>query len=485
MRRLGALVWIVGAPACASDDPAWVGGEDPAASREPVADPDESESDPGRDRGGHGGEGGGDTSPDDGPRPDAGSPDVPPEPGFVEVTEQVGLDLASGGIGVAPFCLIDNAAKPDETGDFCIPEHFLGAVAVGDVDDDGWPDLYVTRRGGPDRLLRNEGGTFVDVTGVSGLSHTHTIGAAAWADIDNDGDLDLVLTGFASDRHYLMVNNGYGHFSEQAEARGVALQSEAVHVGMGIGVGDFDLDGWLDLFVAEWRPDKELGDTADHNRLLRGLGSGYFHDVTNSTPLNLPRLAALVDAKAGVYGFAPAFADLDEDGWPELTLTGDFGTSRLLWNDAGRFVDGTWPSGVGTERNGMGSTFGDFDGDGDIDWFVSAIWTDDFPLARTPPVSQRGRASARRRRPRPRAARRRLGLGAARGSTSTSTATSTWRWRRAGPAWAIARIACACGRTPARSRGPSARPRSESTSWATDEASSRWTTTATATPTCW
>lgn len=386
MRTRAALVWIAAALGCAADDPTWAEAEAPTPDQMPSSDAptDAPSDDPARgddddDRGGDGD--GGSDDPDD-PKPDAGTPESPPAPAFVEVTEQAGLDLASGGIGVAPFCLLDNAAKPEEPGDFCHPERFLGAVAVGDVDDDGWLDLYITRRGGPDRMLRNEGGTFVDVTGAWGLSHSHTIGAAAWADVDNDGDLDLVLTGFADHRHYLMINNGSSHFSEQGELRGVALSSEQVLVGMGIGVGDFDLDGWLDLFVAEWRPDKELGDAADRNRLLRGLGTaapGYFHDVTDTTPLQLARLAPLVDAKAGVYGFAPAFADLDDDGWPELTLAADFGTSRLLWNDAGRFVDATWASGVGTERNGMGSTFGDYDGDGDIDWFVSAIWTDDFP----------------------------------------------------------------------------------------------------------
>lgn len=388
MRGLTVLVSLSAALGCGADEPTWAQADSPAPelpssndqpNDEPDADPARADQD---DEEGDGDGDGGSSTPDDGPKPDAGDDPVAPEPGFVEVTAQVGLDVDSGGIGVAPFCLLDNAAKPEEPGDFCHPEHFLGAVAVGDVDDDGWPDLYVTRRGGPDRMLRNEGGTFVDVTGAWGLNHGHTIGAAAWADVDNDGDLDLVLTGFADHRHYLMINNGSGHFSEQGALRGVALLSDAILVGMGIGVGDFDLDGWLDLFVAEWRPDKELGDAADRNRLLRGLGAaapGHFHDVTDTTPLQLPRLAPQVDAKAGVYGFAPAFADLDDDGWPELTLTADFGTSRLLWNDAGRFLDSTWESGVGTERNGMGSTFGDFDGDGDIDWFVSAIWTDDFP----------------------------------------------------------------------------------------------------------
>jgi len=320
-----------------------------------------------------------DGSADEGQTDDTGA--ARPAPGFVDVTEDVGLYAESGGgLSVPPFCLLTDISTPGG-GDYCFPQNFLGAAAAGDFDGDGWVDLYITRRSGSDRLLRNVGGNFVDVTAAAGLSVDGEVGAAAWADFDNDGDLDLMLTGVGTTRHFLFIGDGEGHFSEQAEPRGAAVATKVVHVGMGIGIGDFDLDGWLDVFVADWRPTAKLG-AADHNRLLRGVGSaapGSFHDVTDTLPFSLAKLASVVDAKPGEYGFAPSFIDLDDDGWPELTLTADFGTSRLLWNEGGRFADTTWESGVGTERNGMGSTFADYDGDGDIDWFVSAIWTDEFP----------------------------------------------------------------------------------------------------------
>lgn len=107
---------------------------------------------------------------------------------------------------------------------------------------------------------------------------------------------------------------------------------------------------------------------------------GSFEDVTQAMGIDLRALTEIVDAKDGSYGFGPAFVDLDDDGWPELTLAADFGTSRLWWNEGGvALSDLTFESGVGTERNGMGSTFGDYDGDGDLDWFVSAIETPEFP----------------------------------------------------------------------------------------------------------
>jgi hypothetical protein len=304
---------------------------------------------------------------------------------FVDVTASAGLDLHPGPQVTAPACLLDDLSNPDVEGDFCVPERFLGAAAAADYDDDGDVDLYLTRADGPDRLMRNDGqGAFEDVAAEAGIDVPGASGSAAWLDVEGDGDLDLYVTCVGGPRHSLWINDGRGSFVDEATERGVALPGREPHVGMGIGVGDYDLDGDLDLFVAAWRPDKPMGgEGPDRNRLLQNRGPempGVFEDVTEAEGIELRSLAAIVDAKPGVYGFAPAFVDLDGDRWPELTLTADFGTSRLWWNDRhGHFTEATWTSGVGTERNGMGSTFGDVDGDGDLDWFVSAIWTDDFP----------------------------------------------------------------------------------------------------------
>jgi hypothetical protein len=318
------------------------------------------------------------------PPPDLGAPppDDPP-PGFTVVTEAAGLAFDPGDFRIAPFCLLDDVEDPDQTGDFCIPERFLGAAAAADYDLDGWVDLYVTTIDGPDRLMRNRGdGTFENVTIGAGLSQTSATSGVTWADVDGDGDPDLLRTAIGATRNFLHVNDG-GVFTEDGVARGFAVDTGEVHVGMGIGVGDYDLDGWLDVFVSDWHPDDPLGNPVDHNRLLHNLGPeapGSFEDVTVAMGLDLRALAHVVDAKAGAYGFAPAFVDLDDDGWPELALAADFGTSRLWWNEGGTALsDLTFASGVGTERNGMGSTFGDYDGDGDLDWFVAAIETPEFP----------------------------------------------------------------------------------------------------------
>jgi hypothetical protein len=312
------------------------------------------------------------------------SPVDPPQrpPEFVDVTIEAGLDLHPGSLVGAPVCALDDLNAPDQTGDYCIPEAYLGAAAAGDYDLDGDLDLYLTRRDGPDRLLANQGdGTFTVID--AGIDVPEPGSSAAWLDVDADGDLDLMVTVLGAPHHHLFINAGDGTFADEAIARGVAMDGAHPLVGTGIGAGDYDRDGYLDLFLGEWRPDKHLGAFGGHNRLLHNLGAaspGVYEDVTDAFGIDLAGLAPIVDAKDGEYGFAPAFVDFDDDGWPDLALTGDFGTSRLWFNEQGlAFTDVTWDAGVGTERNGMGSTFGDYDGDGDLDWFVSAIWTDEAP----------------------------------------------------------------------------------------------------------
>jgi hypothetical protein len=301
---------------------------------------------------------------------------------FVDATSEAGLaDIVQAIPRTAPFCLLDRVYTPQPL-DFCSAERLTGGVSVGDYDDDGFLDLFFSALDGPGRLMRNAGdGTFVDETHVAGLQDSTRSNAAAWADVDGDGDLDLYVETFAAHRHLLYVNGGDGTFVEEAISRGVAVESEAVILGTTPAFGDVDLDGDLDLFVGEWRPDKEIGDAMHHIRLFENTGEGFFVDVTAGSGIDLAAIAPLVDAKAGVYAFAPTFVDLDDDRWPDLAIAADFGTSRIYWNDAGTFTftDGTAAAGVGSERNAMGSAFGDVDGDGRLDWFVTAIETPEFP----------------------------------------------------------------------------------------------------------
>lgn len=254
-------------------------------------------------------------------------------------------------------------------------EWITSGVAVGDFNRDGWPDLFVVRGGtGYDRLFINQGnGTFVDRAAAWGVAAAHGGCGVAVGDLDGDRWPDLYVASYGSGnnnagqlgKNRLYRNNGNGSFTEIAMAAGVAFTSQIASAGNGPAWGDYDLDGDLDLAVAAWSA------TATGNRLFRNDG-GQFADVTG----------AAVPMPPATWGFQASFADLDGDRYPELLWAADFGSSRLFRNDrGGGFVDATLAAGVGLDENGMGQCVGDFDGDGDLDWFVTSIFLDRPPSA--------------------------------------------------------------------------------------------------------
>jgi hypothetical protein len=259
--------------------------------------------------------------------------------------------------------------------------YMSGGAAAGDFDNDGFVDLYVTVLDDTNILYRNKGdGTFEDATlaafGINHLSSSQSNGCA-WGDIENDGDLDLYVTSIFSTSYQLFINDGTGVFTEEAYTRGAAVFSIDTHYGMSVSFGDYDLDSFLDIHVTEWRNVNQNTSMAPHNdRLLKNVGSanpGYFTDETEAAGVatdDVPRVAGL-DSQ----GFAPRFSDIDRDGVPDLLLASDHGSSRLFWGDGdGTFTDGTVAANVGTEQFGMGATLGDYDMDGDLDWFVTSIF---------------------------------------------------------------------------------------------------------------
>ncbi len=305
---------------------------------------------------------------------------MPALAGFTEVAAAAGLVQSQGEFRDAPNCLVD-ATAIDRTGFFCTAEWFSGGVAAGDVDGDGHTDLYFSRTYNPGVLLHNNGdGTFSDRTVEAGLHGVKNTNGPAFGDIDNDGDLDLFVTTTGDTRFYLFINNGAGRFGEDALGRGAALPTEHQHTGSSAAFGDYDLDGYLDLWVGEYRTQAALGDAPSHARLLHNRGAaqpGHFEDVTDAAGVSLEHVHETIDIEypiAGVLPLSAGFVDLDGDDYPELLLASDFGCSRLFWNDGdGTFSDGTVAAGVGTDENGMGSAVGDFDRDGDLDWFVTSI----------------------------------------------------------------------------------------------------------------
>ena len=244
----------------------------------------------------------------------------------------------------------------------------VGGVSVADYDNDGWPDLFFPLLDGSDLLYRNNGdGTFTDVSIAAGFTVNYRSNGSAWGDIDNDGDLDLYVITADELKNYLYINMGDGTFTEQGGPRNAAIDTGIPRKGYGVAMGDYDRDGYLDIMTTDYG--KLAVDS--QSRLLRNLGSsnpGYFEDVTAQTGLDVYRGAVTLR-------FTPQFTDLDQDGHTDIVMVSDLESSQLFWNNGDNtFTDGTVAASVGTDEAGMGSALADFDGDGDLDWFVTAIF---------------------------------------------------------------------------------------------------------------
>ena len=221
-----------------------------------------------------------------------------------------------------------------------------GGVAAGDYNGDGYLDLYVTNSVGPNALFRNEGdGTFTDVAAAAGVDDPEATGyGAGWADYDNDGALDLYVANFGASK--LFRNNGGDSFTDVTAASGVA-DPDADHRTMGVAWGDYDGDGFLDLMVV--RHLIEIGgklalDTpglAHASRplaLFHNQGDGTFRNVTQLLSDNLEYPSPVKGA-----GFKPAFFDYDNDGDMDIYVVNDFGAANypnVLWRNDGEDSSG-------------------------------------------------------------------------------------------------------------------------------------------------
>ena len=250
------------------------------------------------------------------------------------------------------------------------PGIIAGGVAAGDYDRDGFVDLFVIRgQLGASQLFRNAGnGTFTDATAASGIVVGPGLySSATFADVDGDGWLDLLVIGFESTLPMLWRNAGDGTFLNATFGSGLTLPGEHA---FSASFGDVDRDGDLDLFVSLWTSD--LPASGPNGHLWRNDGSGHFSDVSDVA--GVPIFASALFTPTFDMSFTGNFADVNSDGWPDLLVSADFGASRVLLNDGdGTFTDAT-DHGVITDENGMGSAIGDYDEDGDLDWFVSSIW---------------------------------------------------------------------------------------------------------------
>src|SRR6266550_3677423 len=274
---------------------------------------------------------------------------------FEDVTEKAGLEGVGYGMG----------------------------VAVGDYDNDGYEDLYVTTYGGNKLYHNNGNGTFTDVTQKAGVGGSGWSTSAAWVDLDDDGFLDLVVLrylewdfddvwcgehkeGYRAYCHpdffkpvfpLVYHNNGNGTFTEVAAKLGLARAGK----GLGLAIADYDRDGHIDLFVAN----DSMVEFLYHNK-----GNGTFEEV------GLPSEVA-VDIDGRTYaGMGVDFADYDNDGWPDIVVT-DLANQRYALyrnNGDGSFTYASTTAGISKitlAHSGWGVRFLDYDNDGWKDLLIA------------------------------------------------------------------------------------------------------------------
>ena len=220
-----------------------------------------------------------------------------------------------------------------------------------DYDGDGWPDIYFGNDGGgfgtPNFLYRNNGdGTFARTNVVGVATDLGKTVSAAWGDYDNDGFPDLVVANWPDEKNFQYRNNGDGTFTKITQGPIVTEAGEFI----GCVWGDYDRDGWLDLFVAM---------NAGNHRLYHNNRDGTFSRTTD-----LPTAGS---------GVSPAFVDYDNDGFPDLFVAGWPSSKNALYhnNGGGSFTRIT-NSPLATEGGlSVSTTWGDYDNDGFADLFVA------------------------------------------------------------------------------------------------------------------
>jgi hypothetical protein len=273
-----------------------------------------------------------------------------------------------------------------------LPEDMGSGAAWGDYDGDGWVDLFVANEVGPLTLPAEEArrstarcalyhnerdGTFREVGPAAGIDHRGWAMAGAWADPDGDGDLDLVVTGYGRLAYYR--NDGDGTFTDGSDRSGLAGPE-----GFWTGAtwGDYDRDGAPDLYVTGYvRYDPSVArETAgqydvenpaainpstfppERNLLFHNEGDGSFTEVARRLGVDDPDGRSL----------SAVWADLDGNGWPDLYVANDVSDNALYLNrGGGLFQEVGERAHVADHRGAMGLAAGDWDGDQDVDLFIT------------------------------------------------------------------------------------------------------------------
>ena len=312
---------------------------------------------------------------------------------YVDVTKQAGLSIFQ-----------HRSGSPEKA---TILEAPGSGVALLDYDNDGWLDIYLLNGStfaalkglepAPRAILlhNNHDGTFTDVTARAGVANERWGFGVAVGDYDNDGWPDICVANYGKNRLY--HNNHDGTFTDVAEKAGVTVGGWST----GPTWGDYDRDGYLDLFVPGYvKFDPDHPPTAGENgippgaclfrgvkvmcgpRGLPGESDHLFHNNGDGTFTDVSVKAGVSDP-SGYYGFASVFVDVDDDGWLDLAVANDSTPNYLYRNRRdGTFEDISYISGFaltedGREQASMGMAVGDYNHDGKIDFYLTSF-SDDY-----------------------------------------------------------------------------------------------------------
>jgi len=302
--------------------------------------------------------------------------------------------------------------------------HYLNGsgVALGDVDGDGWTDIYFAQLDGPNKLYKNEGGfKFKDITDSAGVAHPNTFSTSAiFADVDGDGDLDLLVGSIAS-KNILYINDGKGHFKIKQNSG-----LDEAHGTMSMALADIDSDGDLDLYVANYKrkPVLDLFDVTDlswqktvkqkyqkgvdkdytlkppydkqytimkrkdrlpvrkeigrQDELFVNNGDGTFRKITDLKKRFLDSHGNPVGLDQD-WGLTAKFQDINRDDLPDLYVCDDYWTKDHMWINQG---DGVFkevdPLAIrNMSFSSMSVDFSDINRDGHWDYFVTEMLSPD------------------------------------------------------------------------------------------------------------
>jgi hypothetical protein len=325
-----------------------------------------------------------------------GAPSHPPLP---EASAQAGSRPSSAypqlvDITASTGIHFDHLSSPEQK---YILESMSGGVALIDYDRDGWPDIYFTNSQTVDMALHgqksrsalyhnNHDGTFTDVTEKAGVGYPCWAMGAVVGDPDNDGWPDLLVTCFGG--VVLYRNNGNGTFTDVTHTAGLDKDRQWA---TGAAFGDYDRDGWVDLFVSHY-VDFDLHNMAAFGsadtcrylgidvqcgpRGLKGSPDSLYHNNRDGTFADVSAASGVGDPEHR-YGLTAVWSDFDNDGKLDLLVTND-GQPNYLYrgNGAGKFTDEGFSSGVALNANGsaqanMGIAIGDYLHSGRMSFFIS------------------------------------------------------------------------------------------------------------------